>query len=397
MTGTVYTSDDITCFISDNEAKSVIDLVLERLGLTTVRVIKGDISDAIQHFKTSVYTRIIIVDCKDEDLIISKVETLFSVCGPDALIIVIGSRNEVSIFRDLIKINVYDYLVKPLNIDVVNRLLTSILTGEEQKRRSGKIIGFLGTTGGCGCSTLALNTAYVLGNEMAKKVLLVDMDFQFGTIPIKIDLKSSHGLREALESPDAIDDNFIEQFIVSYGDHLKILSSQEPLYEYFSLDNPTYSRNFEILLDILSARYHYIFFDLSRHQTPLWRILGKRADHFFLITNLNLIGLRDTIRIMTVLNEEYARSDHQVIINSVSDHNSLQVSRFEKSMGEKATVVIPYESSAVTALNLGIPLVKHTPKYRKILQPLLDLIVGSSANHQKSTTFFGKILSLIKS
>lgn len=396
MANTIYTSDDITCFISDNETKSIIDLVLERLGLNGARVIKGDVNDAVDHFRKAAYTRIIIVDCKDEDLIISKVETLFSVCGPDAVIVVIGDRNEVSIFRDLIKINVHDYLVKPLNVDVVTRLLTSILTGEEQRKRSGKIIGFLGATGGCGCSTIALNTACVLSNEMAKKVLLVDMDLQFGTIPIKLDIKSSHGLREAMESPDTIDDTFIEQFITTYGEHLKILSSEEPLYEYFALDNQTYVRNFETLLDVLSARYHYILFDLSRHQTPLWRAVGKRADHFFVVTNLNLVGLRDTIRITTALNEDYARSDRQFIINSISDHNSLQADRFEKSIGERAAATITYESSAVTAANLGIPLVKHTSKYRKMLQPLVDLIIGNSSVPTKDETVFKKLLSMIK-
>lgn len=395
MLNAPFSAQDITCFINDNETKSVISLVMERLTLSSSRIVVGDVNDAIEYFRNAPYTKIIIVDCCDEELITSKVETLFSVCGPDVHVIVIGNKNEVGIFRDLIKINVSDYLVKPLNIDIVTRTLTSIIKGEDRKKRSGKIITFMGALGGSGCTTIALNTACILANEMAKKVIIVDMDMQFGSIPLKLDLKISHSLRESLEAPDRIDDAFLEQALLPYGEFLKVLCSEEPLYEYFSADNPHFLDNFESLVTVLSSKFHYIFFDISRFQTPLWRLLNKRSDHFFITSDLSLLGLRDSIRLMNMLNEENNEYNHQVVINSISEKDALPRERFEKSLGQPIVVSLPYEASCVTAANLGIPVVTHTPKFRRAIQPLVDKITGGSKISEKQT-MWDRIINLLK-
>lgn len=398
MSETQFNGTDITCFIQDEATQSMIQLALERIGLSQARMFEGNIDSAIKYFRSHLYTKIIVVDCAGESLITSKVEALLEVCGPDLILLVIGDKNEVSIFRDLIRLNVRDYLVKPLNADILNRALSVIIRGEERKKRTGKIICFMGTVGGCGTTTIALNVANIMSNHLAKKSLLIDTDMIFSTLPMNLDIKVSHGLREALEAPDRLDDAYLDQLLIVYGEQLKILNAEEPLYDYFAFDNPVLLRNFETLIDVLCERFHYVFFDVSRFKTPLWRMLARKAHHFYIISPLSLVGLRDTVRILAMLNEENLDGNHQIIINHTSERFMLKEKRFTQSVGQNILLSIPFDSTAMTATNLGVALSTHSSKYQRSLMPLIEHFIGGKVIGKQDAqgSFFENLIERLK-
>jgi pilus assembly protein CpaE len=320
-------------------------------------------------------------------------------CPPDTNVIILGERNDVSIFRDLMKLNISDYLVKPASPDILARSLSlglKLETNETlaRKKRSGKVILFLGTIGGSGTTTLATNTAVTLASELGKKVILIDADFQFGNVRTLLDLPASHALHDALESPDRIDDIFLEQSMGVYGDRLRVISAEEPLHEYIEMDQERLT-NLDQLIDLITTKFHYVIIDACRHHPVVWRYFNRHASTVFFVSGLNITSLRDTLRISSVLTEEKDSKTHSVILNHTREKDTINIERFEELLGRKVDIDIPYNAMAPEAADLGIPLVTKSHGYRADIEKVIEAITGVSIRKNQAP-FLAKLTKSLR-
>src|SRR5258708_23603606 len=97
---------------------------------------------------------------------VSKISELADVCEPGVAVIAIGNRNEIGLYRDLMHAGVTEYVVKPVNQQLLARALTSgrAHTGEASpiQRKLGTLVAFLGARGSVGTTTLAGNSTFDL-------------------------------------------------------------------------------------------------------------------------------------------------------------------------------------------------------------------------------------------
>src|SRR3546814_13142547 len=117
-----------------------------------------------------------------------------------------GSVNVIAVYRAIVDSGACDYLVKPVTekalVSALNRTeelqqVNVVETAPEEKAR----IAVIGSRGGVGSSTFAVNLAWILAEERKYKATLIDLDLEFGTIALSLDLEPTRGLREALENP----------------------------------------------------------------------------------------------------------------------------------------------------------------------------------------------------
>jgi pilus assembly protein CpaE len=389
---------DIACFTEDEETQSAMAEAISRIGEYHYKIYPGNIERAVEYIKSAARSKVVCVDCSKRDLLISDVEKLMEFCPPDTNIIILGDRNDVSIFRDLMKLNISDYLVKPATAEILFRSFSSALKLESndalaRRKRTGKVILFLGTIGGCGTTTLATNTAVTLAGDMGKKVVLLDADFQFGNVRTLLDLPASHALHDALESPDRIDDVFLEQSMGVYGDRLRVIGAEEPLHEFIEMDQERLS-NLDQLMELITTKFHYIIVDLCRHHPAVWRYFNRYASTVFFVSSLNITSLRDTLRMSSTLTEEKDSKTLSIILNHTREKDTIGIERFEELLGRKVDIDISYNPMAPEAADLGIPLAIKNHSYRADIDKILESITGVSVRKNQAP-FLTKIAKSI--
>ena len=394
MSKVTFESYDIACFTHDEATTKACVEAISRLGDFQYKVYDGDVQLAIDYSKSTARAKVICVDCSKRDLLISDVEKLMEFCPPDTTVIILGERNDVSIFRDLMKLNISDYLVKPASADILSRSLSVALKIETaevlaKRKRSGKVVLFIGSVGGIGTTTLATNTAAILANEMGKKVALIDADFQFGNVRTLLDLPASHALNDALESPDRIDDLFLEQSMSTFGDRLSVIGAEESLNENIEMD-PEHLANLDQLMELITTKFHYVIVDLCRHHPMVWRYFSRHANTVFFVSGLTITSLRDTLRITNTLSDEKENKTHAVILNHTREKDVINVERFEELLGRKVDVDISYNSMAIEAADLGTPLALKSKGYRADIDRVIEVITGVSIRKNQAP-FLSKI------
>jgi pilus assembly protein CpaE len=389
---------EIVCFSQDEQTSNMLNEAIQRLNDIPFKIYPGNVGQAIEYLKSPFHAKVVCVDCIKRDLLITDAEEMMEFCPPDTNIIILGDENDVSIYRDLVKLNITDYLVKPVSAEILLRSFETALSAEKniaisQRKRSGKVILFIGTVGGVGTTTLATNTATVLANEMGKKVTLIDGDLQFGNVCTMLNLKPSHVLHDALENPERIDDVFLDQSMGTYGGKLRVISADESLHETIDLSSD-HLTNLDQLMEIITAKYHYVVVDLCRHHPTLWRYFNKYAHSIFLVSNLSIPSLRDTMRILAPLTDERGTKTHAIIINHISVKPTLHFSRFEENLGRKIDVEIAHHALAYEAIDKGIPLVQQSSTFRSDIDKIVEVITGVQ-NKRSNAPFLTKIAKRI--
>lgn len=368
-------------FVQDETSRKVMDQAVGDLTIPNATVQRGGIADAIRELGPRRSPRILVVDVTGVDLPLSAVNELAEVCEPGVTVIAIGDRNDVGLFRDLINHGVSDYLVKPLTPSLVQKSLLAVIDSGSQGRSSqrlGRLVAVTGTRGGVGTTLVATSTAWSIAHRRRRRCALVDLDLQFGTAALALDLEPSNGLREALEHPNRIDSLFVDRAMSRASETLYVLGAEETLGEILL---PDYAA-LEILLKELRSRFHYVVVDLPRQVSPCSQHILQAATNLVLVTDLSLAGVRDTLRYLALLPSVNAACHLAICANRVGEHRRGEISRaeFEAAVGRPVDAVLPFDGRTVAAAsNAGQPVVAGRGKVAAGLHDFAERVCGSPA------------------
>ena len=231
-----YHHDEFLAFSPDPAMRKVLLEVAGHHGWPDYTVHEGGVSAAIQFLVTASSPRRLIVDLGDSPDPATAVQMLRDTCAADTVIIALGSVNDVKLYRDVCASGATDYIVKPTTRDSLDDALEHAMRNHEmgiepgtKEAKPARLAVFIGVKGGIGSSTLAMNAAWLIAHEHKQKVALVDLDLQFGTLALDLNLEPGHGLCEALAHPNRIDGLFLKSAMVSESENLSVLASEEAL------------------------------------------------------------------------------------------------------------------------------------------------------------------------
>jgi pilus assembly protein CpaE len=342
--------EQFLAFVGDDDTYAVVDQVVGEMMLPHAAIRQGGVMEAITHLGELRSPKLILIDVSSSDLRLSDINALADVCEPGVTVVAVGERNDCGLFRDLLQHGVADYLVKPITPALLQK---AILSATEQSgvvkgnHKLGKLVAVSGTRGGVGATTVAASVAWLIAQERRRRVSLVDLDLQFGTVALSLDLEPSHGLREALENPNRIDGLFMDRVLIQHSERLFVLSAEESPDETLLLDYGAV----ELLMTELRNKFHYVVVDLPRTTSACTLQVLQSATDLILVTDLSLAGMRDTMRVAGMLPTTNAACNAFLVANRCGEHKQGEMPRaeFEKGVGRKLDLVLPFDARTVAA------------------------------------------------
>jgi pilus assembly protein CpaE len=209
-----------------------------------------------------------------------------------------------------------------------------------------------------------------MAEEKQKRTALVDLDLEFGTVALSLDLEPTRGLREALENPTRIDSLFISSATAKLTERLSVMATEETVGHEILFD-PAAT---DALFDALGREHDCIVVDLPRSSVGLRRGVFEAATQVVLVTELTLSGLRDSIRILGGIEDASPGTSVKVIANRTGGPTQgMQLGDFQKALGRKVDFNV--------ASNTGKPLVQidGRGKAGKVLTRVADTLDGGQS------------------
>jgi len=386
--------EQFLAFVTDEDSNAVVDQVVGELMLPHASIRKGDVKEATRYLGENRSPRLLVIDLSGAELPLSEINALADVCEPGVTVIALGDRNDCGLFRDLLAHGVADYLVKPITPDLLQK---AIMTATDQnapvkgQAKLGKLIAVTGARGGVGATTVASSVAWLIANERRRRVALVDLDLQFGTVALSLDLEPSPGLREALENPNRIDGLFMDRVLVQHSERMFVLSAEESPDEALLLDYGA----LELLLTELRSKFHYVVIDLPRTPNPCTQHVLQSANELVLVTDYSLAGMRDSMRLVGLLPTMNASCNVTLIANRAGEHKNGEMPRaeFEKGVGRKIDMVLPFDAKTVAAAtNFGQPVAASRGQVSTGLREVAERLCGPAAGSGSRPGIWQKLL-----
>ncbi|MGB0497200.1 MAG: AAA family ATPase [Rubricella sp.] len=259
-------------------------------------------------------------------------------------------------------------------------------TGGGGSDRSGIVIPIYGVAGGVGSTTFAVNFAWEMVQILRKKdkrILLIDLDIQYGTASTFLELQRRDSVFELLSAPENLDGEALEQAIQPYKGKLDVLTAPPEALPLEFVERDTVER----LLEVAMQSYDYVIVDMPTALCSWSDVLLRRADTYLVLMELDMRCADNMLRFLRALKaEDLPFEKIQYIVNRVPTGFDLsgrksRMKRLAETLGVELNIALPDGGQAVAdACDHGAPLAEAAARnplrkeIRKSAEELLSLI-----------------------
>jgi len=328
--------DGVVAILQDQPTLERVQGIIRELHLEDELSLEATLDSALRRIREGDKPRVLILDLSDSDAPIAELSAARAIGGSDLKIVALGVVNDVALFRDLLAAGATDYVVKPVSREALASALEKRSPMSAQGGL-GQVVAFMGSRGGVGTTMTAVSCAWILSENRREPTALLDLDLHFGTVALKLDTDPGTGLSDALEQPSRIDSLFVERAMVKVSDNLRILAAETAITQPLAVDPGA----IDVLLYELRRKFSWIVVDLPRTVTPTQRVVLGAASRVVVLCERSLAGLRDTIRLQTLLRETAPQTSLLMVeAGAAGERATVGKGEFEKAVGKGLDVVM---------------------------------------------------------
>ena len=242
--------------------------------------------------------------------------------------------------------------------------------GNTSARQTGasSMIAVLGSRGGVGTTTLAVNLAATLAADPTNAAALIDLDLALGDADIALEVNGFENISIAdlARNIERLDMNFLRRAMAKHEPSgLSILRHPLEIAE----GGIVHEQHVERILNLLKISYTHLVLDLSKSLLPTDLMGLRMADTILLVAQLELASLRNVVRLIHCLGGEENLADKvRVVINrqgADSVEEGISLKKAEEVIGKPIFWQVPNDTKSVIGARVaGHPLVKYAPKSR---------------------------------
>ena len=312
-----------------------------RLGKAHLKIQMGGMAAAIEAYRSAPTPNVIVLEADARSNILTDLDQFATVCDCGTRVVVIGTVNDVALYRELVRRGVSDYVVAPAAaIDVVRSICN--LFSAAEARSVGRIIAVVGAKGGVGASTVAHNIAFAVASDLAMDAVVADLDLPFGTAGLDYNQDPPQGIADAVFSPDRLDAAFIDRLLSKCTDHLSLLAAPATLERVYDFGVEA----FDGIFDTLRITMPCIVLDIPHQWTGWTRRALIGADDILIVAAPDLASLRNTKNIFDLL--KAARPNDRpplYCLNQVGvpKRPEINATEFAKAVESAAIAAIPFD------------------------------------------------------
>jgi len=368
---------NVVAFVLDDHSQQVFEQLDKNLTTQNIEIHKGSIEDARQWCVKHGAPHVLIVDGGDCIGLEGSLRNLAEYCPPQMKLIVLGKKQEVSLYRSLMFAGVNDYHTTPLDVDAI-RLSLLHLQGYQIAKplRQGRVICVLGSTGGCGASTIAANLGYFLAETQNQFVALVDFDLFHSQHPILLGTDYDPHLENIIEDAERIDETLLAHSSHQLTDRLHLFYGQDSQLPHDDADQPVQ------VVQALAEHYATVIVDVPDLNHPAMRAILAQADNCIFVTDYSL----NSFRYLTKLTVNApVKTQRQILVGNLCRNAKGRVPKQEmsKTLGLDISVELPFDAKAMEKSEReGVPLLTVRTKLSKKITQLGQLLGGSSTERK---------------
>ncbi len=281
---------------------------------------------------------------------------------------VTSANADPEILLRVLRAGVKEFFSQPIKEQDVTAALNKFKNSRSKRdaslptARKGKIINVLGTKGGMGTTTIAVNLAASLAElNNGIEIALVDMNVLFGEVPLFLNLKPAVDWAEAARNIARLDATYLENVLVKHQSRVQVLAGPTRGTDQLRIQ----PGDLQSIFRIMQPMFDFIVVDSGHRLDEIAKAILRMTHRLFLVSGLSLPALVNLKQITEILASlGYPRKEAiEVIINRSDQKSGIAFEEVKEAINGKVFWHMPNDyRSVMTAINKGEPLNIAAPR-----------------------------------
>jgi pilus assembly protein CpaE len=240
-----------------------------------------------------------------------------------------------------------------------------------------KLVTIASATGGCGKTFFATNAASLFANAGAR-VLIVDLDLQFGEVAAALQVQHAYTLYDGLYGtsgerlPASAMREHLDDLVHHHALGFDVLTApRDPVLADF-----VGAQDAMTMLDAVLPRYDIVIADTPPSLNDVVIAALDRSDLVACLATLDVPSLRNLTSFLDVL-RRLGMDDERVelVLNKAERDVGVTVEQANEAFGGRFHTVLPVDRAVSRSVNLGTTVAVHEPK-AKVSRALVPAVTG---------------------
>ena len=230
--------------------------------------------------------------------------------------------------------------------------------GEAATFSRAPLICILGPKGGTGKTLTSTNLAVALA-EYGKRVVLVDLDLQFGDVGLCMGLTPEQTIFDLVRTGGSLDEEKLDGFLVAHSSGVKVLiAPSRP--DHAAVVSVDFLRE---VYATLRAMFDYVIVDTPPGFTPEVIATIDNATTIIMIGMLDALSLKNTkLGLETLDLMGFPADNIKLVLNRARSRVGISDDEVVAIMGRKPDIFIPSDRDIPRAVNEGTPIITAKPQ-----------------------------------
>jgi pilus assembly protein CpaE len=289
---------------------------------------------------------------------------------------------------------VQEFLPKPISIDGLKDMLTRWVRELDLQGRPAhnKVIVVMGSKGGVGATTVAVNLGVQLSVFARKRVALLDFARPLGNAHLLLDLRPKFGVRDAVDNLDRLDSHLFGGLLTQHNTKLEILAGATQPEQWQTIAVPPLER----IVNVAQSNFDVVVVDIGSQFSSDWSSILKMARMILTVAEANVPSLWTLQKRMVALTGFGIEPDRvKIILNRWHKGDEEIMKGIQTDINRPVFACIPNDfRKASTSINLGTPILENghgnglSSRYRQIAAQIAGIGADSAAEKSALGGFF---------
>ncbi len=294
---------------------------------------------------------------------------------PNVQVVMMSVQGEADYLRRSMLAGAREFLIKPFSGDeLVNSIHRVYQLGATRRAampappptmvsavpappppKGAKIIAVLGSKGGAGSSTVAVNLAVALREETKERVALIDANLEFGDVGVFLNLPNSRTIAEMTGDKVGIDEDLLDGTLASHATGIKVLLAP-PRPEMAELVKPEHLKT---IIEMMTKSFDFIVVDLWKSFQETTILFLDAADQIVLVSTADIPAIKNAKLFFELTDAlKYPPEKTFFVLNKEDGRSGIRPKDIEASIKHPVGAVLPKDDrTTLLAINRGVPFV----------------------------------------
>ncbi|HEX2052252.1 MAG TPA: AAA family ATPase [Actinomycetota bacterium] len=231
-------------------------------------------------------------------------------------------------------------------------------------------------SGGCGKTFYSTNFAAYLAKATGGKVLLVDLDLQFGEVAISLHLRPKRTIAELVVEEDIA--AALSDYVVDHTAGYKVLCApRDPV-----AGDKVGPRETTAVLEAARQQFDYIVVDTPPSLNETCLAAFDQSQSLVIMATMDLPSLKNLRVFLETLKKLNLPADQvSLVVNKAESGTGIDLKEVEPLYPQGFSAVLPYAKQVSWSINMGMPVLVADPNAdisRKLFEGAVKLVPPSA-------------------